>query len=312
MARTLDGRLEASASPTLGEPNAPPPAPAASSNEVSEQPVAQPLVTAADATAALQETVYWQSIMHSTNPSDIEAFLVRFPNGTFAGLARDRLTALREAVATPPVSGNEVSEQPVAQPLAAADGTLEALLSAAVYWLVITEGGSSVDVEGELREQLREELAESITDSTNPADIEAFLVRFPNGTLAELARNRLTALQEAVVAPPSVDPPRRDGETFRDCVSCPEMVLLPEGTYQMGCGSERNCEAAALPVHDVRLPSFALSKYEVTFDEYDRFTDATGRPPADDEGWGPRPPPGDRGLVGGCGCIRKLAVRGNR
>ena len=34
------------------------------------------------------------------------------------------------------------------------------------------------------------------------------------------------------------------------------------------------------------MASFALSKYEVTFEEYDRFTAATGRERADDEGWG--------------------------
>ena len=34
------------------------------------------------------------------------------------------------------------------------------------------------------------------------------------------------------------------------------------------------------------LESFALSKYEVTFEEYDLFTDATGRERADDRGFG--------------------------
>ena len=29
-----------------------------------------------------------------------------------------------------------------------------------------------------------------------------------------------------------------------------------------------------------------MSRYEVTFEEYDRFTEATGRAPAEDEGWG--------------------------
>ena len=31
---------------------------------------------------------------------------------------------------------------------------------------------------------------------------------------------------------------------------------------------------------------FVLGKYEVTFDEYDRFAQATGRPLLNDNGWG--------------------------
>ena len=67
----------------------------------------------------------------------------------------------------------------------------------------------------------------------------------------------------------------------------PEMVLIPAGRFRMGCLS--NCEAMmdyAKPVHEVTIESFALSKYEVTFEEYARFTAATGRRPASDSGWG--------------------------
>ena len=50
--------------------------------------------------------------------------------------------------------------------------------------------------------------------------------------------------------------------------------------------SGRDCQDDERPVHEVRVESFEISKYEVTFEEYDRFTAATGRPRADDEGWG--------------------------
>ena len=66
----------------------------------------------------------------------------------------------------------------------------------------------------------------------------------------------------------------------------PEMVVIPGGRFQMGCVSGKNCHGDEKPVHEVRVASFGLSKYEVTFEEYDRFTDATGRKRADDEGWG--------------------------
>ena len=66
----------------------------------------------------------------------------------------------------------------------------------------------------------------------------------------------------------------------------PEMVVIPAGSFKMGCVSGRSCTNAERPVHEVTIKSFALSKYEVTFEEYDVFTDATGRERADDRGFG--------------------------
>ena len=66
----------------------------------------------------------------------------------------------------------------------------------------------------------------------------------------------------------------------------PEMVVIPGGSFRMGCVSGQNCDEDEHPVHTVRVESFELSKYEVTFEEYDRFTAATGRNPAGDSGWG--------------------------
>ena len=76
------------------------------------------------------------------------------------------------------------------------------------------------------------------------------------------------------------------GETFQDCDECPKMVVIPSGSFQMGCVSGIDCYDDEKPVHEVKIDSFALSKYEVTFEEYDRFTDATGRERANDGGWG--------------------------
>ena len=65
-----------------------------------------------------------------------------------------------------------------------------------------------------------------------------------------------------------------------------EMVVIPGGSFRMGCVSGRDCDDDEHPVHEVRVESFELGKYEVTFEEYDRFTAATGRDRTDDKGWG--------------------------
>ena len=66
------------------------------------------------------------------------------------------------------------------------------------------------------------------------------------------------------------------GVAFRDCADCPEMVVVPTGRFDMGCGTE-NCDDDERPVHTVRIGSgFALGRYEVTVGEFRRFVDATG------------------------------------
>ena len=78
----------------------------------------------------------------------------------------------------------------------------------------------------------------------------------------------------------------RPGDMFKDCLECPEMVVVPGGRFRMGCGSGRDCRDREHPVHDVEVPAFALGRYEVTFAEYDRFVQATGSRRPDDKRWG--------------------------
>ena len=131
---------------------------------------------------------------------------------------------------------------------------------------------------------------QSVMNSTNPAEFEAYLRRFPNGLFSELAEARLAALRapagapgagvggvrvpasasqaSGVSAPASgsrvggapgpgggaaavTDPRPQPGDVFRDCDVCPEMVVMAAG----------------------RL---ALGRYEVTVGEYRAFASATG------------------------------------
>ena len=67
------------------------------------------------------------------------------------------------------------------------------------------------------------------------------------------------------------------GTVFRDCEDCPEMVVIPAGRFRMGDlnGGGYSDER---PVHEVRIAQpFALGRYEVTFAEYDRYAQATGK-----------------------------------
>jgi formylglycine-generating enzyme required for sulfatase activity len=79
------------------------------------------------------------------------------------------------------------------------------------------------------------------------------------------------------------------GKVFRDYLKNgskgPEMVWIPAGTFRMGDiqGGGYDNEK---PVHSVSVNRFAMGRYEVTFAEYDKFAQATGREKPGDEGWG--------------------------
>ena len=64
---------------------------------------------ALDAATPVQENLFWQSVMNSTNPADFEAYLLRFPNGLFSDLAQNRLAAMRGPASFPsPDAGSRV------------------------------------------------------------------------------------------------------------------------------------------------------------------------------------------------------------
>ncbi len=74
----------------------------------------------------------------------------------------------------------------------------------------------------------------------------------------------------------------------------PLMAVMPAGSFAMGCATLSACPQSELPVHDVYIENpFAMSKHEITFDDFDLFARATDRTPPDDQGWGR----GDRPVI---------------
>ena len=89
------------------------------------------------------------------------------------------------------------------------------------------------------------------------------------------------------------------GAVFRDCAECPELVVIPTGTFRMGFEggiNEDRTDAPPInedrydgPIHSVTIERpFALGRYEVTVEEYARFVAETGYKAATDCGiWAP-------------------------
>ncbi len=67
-------------------------------------------------------------------------------------------------------------------------------------------------------------------------------------------------------------------ESFMDCETCPEMVVVPAGSFMMGVAPGQQASAKQSPQHRVTFAKpFAVGKYDVTRDEYSVFVEATNR-----------------------------------
>lgn len=67
----------------------------------------------------------------------------------------------------------------------------------------------------------------------------------------------------------------RTTEVFKDCPTCPDMVVVPAGAFNMGQQSDPSGVRA--PVHNVSFKSrFAVGRYAITRDQFEEFLKATG------------------------------------
>ena len=103
------------------------------------------------------------------------------------------------------------------------------------------------------------------------ASYGGYLRAYANGRHAAQARQ----MQAAAVRR---EEQGRIGGRFRDCEGCPELVVVPSGSFMMGSpASEEGRYKGERPVHRVTISeAFAVGVYEVTRGEFRRFAAATG------------------------------------
>ncbi len=127
-----------------------------------------------------------------------------------------------------------------------------------------------------------EELAfwEAIKDSNDPAEYRAYLAAYPNGRFTHIAQIRIQALSRSqdpqlpgtgpateAATDRSEQAAPKPGDRFRDCDECPEIVVIPAGSYYMG--SERSLPQEK-PRREVKIDRpFGIGISEVTIREWD-------------------------------------------
>lgn len=77
-------------------------------------------------------------------------------------------------------------------------------------------------------------------------------------------------------------------QSFQDCEGCPTMVIVPAGRFVMGAPASEDGLEAERPLHEVTIKKpFAVSQFEITFDQWDLCSaDDACAANIDDEGWG--------------------------
>ncbi len=103
----------------------------------------------------------------------------------------------------------------------------------------------------------------------------------------EKARKRKEALAKAreLRKAANVRAGRSFRDTLRDKSKGPLLISLPQSSFLMG-SKNSSIDINEIPRHHVRLEGFAISKMEVTFEQYVKFVQATGRSMPNDKDWG--------------------------
>ena len=145
---------------------------------------------------------------------------------------------------------------------------------------------------------------QSIQNSDDSEDHKAYLRQFPDGAFAALARNRIDKYDK----PPgttkelpseAVPAAKSDQETvaistkayrgsvaFKDCDVCPDMLVIPPGSFQLGLNKPAIFWAPTKKQITIQN-AFAIGKTEVTFDQWEACRSAGNcKQNPGDEGWG--------------------------
>ena len=248
------------------------------------------------------EVVFWESVRDSDDPADIQAYLDRYPAGAYEALARNRLKRLTEqpdekpdvqVAVTPDAPERVVSPEPSAPAPEAVEATLELKRQERrqIQMGLAALGFDPGPADGLIGRRTRTAIGEWQTSqggsATGHLDAEAAKVLLAAGE--EAARKKAAEEEERRRAEEEAARKRaaeearkraalRPGRVFRDCPECPEMVVVPAGSFMMGSPrSERGRDDDEGPQHRVTISApFAVGKYELTHKEFAQFVDATG------------------------------------
>lgn len=201
---------------------------------------ASPPPAVATPAAQAQDEIAWSMIEGTSDPKQLENFIARFPESPQRGKAIAALDDLKRRQTAALAPAASASQQPIS-------------------WASPTEPPS---VQRSPPPPPQQQQVATVTPVAPPP-----IASGPCGgvTLASLGSRRaspLSANEECALQAKA---------EFQECESCPVMVVVPAGTFTMGSPEgEEGRDNDEGPLHKVTIRrSFAVGKFEVTFDEWD-------------------------------------------
>ena len=281
----------------LASESSPEPVAAAPPHVAAGEPATQRLAAERLAT----ERLFWESVKDSTNSTDLQAYLDRYPGGTYEVLARNRLQALRLAEAPTIAPERDAASLEAELELSRAERRL-------IQLGLLAAGFDSGKVDGFIgdrsRAALRQWQASRDEENTGYLDPKSAQLLVAAGE-KEAARRAADEVERLKREQETRDQMRREAEerARREAEAEAErqrrqiealekarreaearrlaearrsrqeweklglvMVRVDGGSFTMGCRNQRDdaCDSAELPAHRVQVANFEISKYEVT------------------------------------------------
>jgi uncharacterized caspase-like protein/formylglycine-generating enzyme required for sulfatase activity len=249
--------------------SAPPPVPV---------PVPAPITTTPDD----PEGAMWNEVKASGAREYLDAYLKQYPKGKYAALAKielkkldDKDKAERAKAAAEQKHATEREKQEALRSEQAAWDEAKSVASVAAYMSYLERypkgryaalaQAAQQKVQREATERERQDSArlkqqQDVAEQREETDVwhkaetandsaavQVYLDRYPAGRFVAQAKLRLTAEKKTERGGP------RPGTVLKDCVECPEMVVIPAGSFD-----------EIYPSRKVTLKSFAMGKTVVT------------------------------------------------
>jgi formylglycine-generating enzyme required for sulfatase activity len=195
----------------------------------------------------------WSVVQNSESPAVLEEFGRRFPDSPNAGFAKARVEELGRGKSTASLnpSAGSAQQQAAKQPDQPATQQVPAV-------------------------------------PPKPAETQTAAVTLKPPVISSGAECDGLLVSVAEGSPPCIKP--GSGAFFKDCANCPEMVIVPAGSFTMGSPeSELGHQAIEGPQHEVTFAKpFAVGRLPVTFTQWDACEDGGGCHDIEgrDVGWG--------------------------
>lgn len=226
----------------------------------------------------------WARLSPENTIAAYEDYLELFPDGLHQTEAMSRIDKIREEDAR---KERERLEQERLEQEAWDKASNTRTVAAFDEYITAWPAGKHIEEANRVRQLLLKSSSdnqafESASKLNTKASLQAYLDAYPQGRHVAAALEMLDKLD------------LRPGKTFKDCAECPEMMVLPAGTYWQGSAEDSEMALSMeKPRRQITITEpFAVGVYEITMAQWDACVAdkaCTTNPPDNNWGRGQRP-----------------------